>query len=104
MILGSMQVLIPVAFYSFVINKLSAMYESLGVSQGSSPFIFLGILFLLGIVNLALGISNFRLKGNISQKRFMTSVVVAGISFFMMGICSAVILYCVYAPLYLMMN
>ncbi len=83
---------------------MTSLYGSLGVTQTSSPSLFLGIIFILGVTNIALGIGNFRLKDKITQNRFMLSVVVAAVSFFVMGLCSVFVLYSVYVPLYNIMN
>jgi len=104
LILGSMQVLFPIVFYTAIINKLASLYSSFGVSQASSSSFYLGVIFMLGVTNIALGIGNFRLKEKITQNRFMLSVVVAAVSFFVMGLCSVFVLYSIYAPLYNIMN
>ena len=102
---GLVQILGSIIIPLFVMNKLTRMYETFEVNlkTPSGMYVVLGIIFVVGIINIFVGIKAFNSKkGN--NKVYTTSMVVAIFSIIITPILAGVLVTLVITPIYSLMN
>lgn len=102
-LVGVAQVLYCLAMYIVVIPKLALLYSDMNINiikNLNQAYTFLGFLFVLGVVSIALSFKLFSKSQVIRNKYYKTAVIILVINMFFTGILFFGMLLSTITPIY----
>ena len=96
-ILGTLLIILPV-FSSTITSSTTSTFNELGVSSSSNNWLAVGVIVLIGIVDIFLGIKLFSGSKSDKNKYFTAGIILAILSVLASGFYSSTVVSSILAP------